>query len=581
VRRSHRSVVAVLLVCLLFGAPAVLGTAAASSVSPEPPPSSGSGACPAAPFLPGTVGDNGSLLGFFQPGESAGSTCYLTSGGTLVGDVLVFVLYTPNSIGPTNVATIAVEEFELHTVQVPHPGPNGTTIEVPTIEQYNVDWSNASVSAVPGQVQEDQLTVPQVSNPENLTVGILGVTLAVTIVTPGAGIPIPSNYPQLLLHDFYLDLALVIFFIIGVGIATAIRLRARHVERMWPWGVAGLFGAFGFASWFQANYPLSLIPIGSAPEAVVALPTVFVGIYVWLAFWPTEAKEVKIRYPVADVDGGEGQVGQKFYREFNGPDGIEYIGPGGASTFQRLLGVRTLLDNRVLNQSPLRRRLAGFRSVRRDIYAEYYAWAEFPGGPKILDVVKPRTFLLPWRAKTRQKIEEYHRVALRGRVEAPAHVGFFLYVTPSRAFAAVVGAQGAVLVNSWIDGTLHASKIGVALERALNAYVQLKVTMRTKAIDYGQKWALALRTAELYPGSPVAAQMLEQLAIEMEADLMDQKNWAQYVGQRTEEQAGATFEDRRISPAERLVDEISNPVPPDLRGRARTPEDLRRRWAGQ
>jgi hypothetical protein len=567
-----------LVAAFLLGA-MLLPVAAASSISPEPPPTNGTGACPGPSLFPGSAGENGSLVAFFQPNAlaGAGATCALLPGGTLVGDVVIFGVYTPNQVSPTNSVQITVEEFQLHSVTVTSPGPNGTTLSRSVTEPYNVDWSNASFSAAPGQVQEDQLTVPAVGGPENLTISLLHVTLAVTIITPGAGIAIPANYPDLLLHDFYLDVALVLFFILGVGLATAIRLRARHVERMWPYGIAGVLAVVGFASWFQANYPLSLIPIGSAPEFVVAVPTVFVGLYVWLSFWPTDAKEYTIRYPVADTDGGEGKVGQKFFRLYPGPEGAEYIGPGTGGAWGRLLGVRTIFDDRALNQSPVKRRREGFKSVRRDIYAEYYAWAELPGGPKILDVVRPRLFLLPWRAKTRQKIEEYHRVALRGKVEAPSHVGLFVYVTPGRAFAAVVGEQGAVLVNAWIDGTLHASKIGVALERVLRAYLELKVMVRTKAIDYGQKWALALRTSELYPGSPVALQMLEQLAIEMEADLMDQKQWAQYIGQRVDEQAGAGFEDRKISRVENLVAEASNPVPPDLR---RTGDQLRQRWRG-
>ena len=555
----RRALLGLLTLALVLG-PVLLPTAAASSITSQPPPPAGSGSCPTAPLFGGERAENGSLIAFFQPGESSGSDCYLANGGTLVGDTIIFGLYTPNQVAPNDVVPVAVEEFTLRSVTVSSPGPNNTTVSRQVTEQANVDWSNTTFTAAPGQVQQPTLTVPPVSSPENLTVSMLGINLSVTIVTPGAGIAIPQNYPQLLLHDFLLDVALVIFFIVGVGIATAIRLRARHVERMWPWGAAGAFAASGFAFWFQANYPLSLIPIGAAPEAVVALPTVFVGIYVWLAFWPTEAKEYKIRFPVADQSGGEGLVDQKFFRVFDGPRGPEYIGPGGNGAFLRLLGVPTLLDDKVLNPAPLRRRMKGFRSVRKDVYAEYYAWAELPGGPKVLEAHRSRVFILPWRKRTREAIAQYHRRALRGKVEEPAHVGFFLYVTPSRAFAAVVGTQGAVLVDAWIRGTLQTSKTGLALERVLVAYTELKVSLKAQAIDYGHKIALALRMAEDYPDSPIALKALEDLAIRHEAAIMDEREWLRFLEQKVQEDRTPTDPRFAVGTVERIIDSTVSPT---------------------
>ncbi len=554
-----RVVVTIVVMAFALG-PIMLPVAAASSVSPNPPPPQGTGACPSSPLFPGEEGAYGSLVAFFQPGQSPGSTCGLLNGGTLVGDVVIFGLYTPESI-PNGTVPIAVEEFQLHSVTVYAPGPNNTTVSRSVTEAYNVQWSNATTTAAAGQIQEDQLTVPQVDSPENLTVSILGATIGVTIVTPGAGTPIPTNYPQLLLHDFGFEFYVVLFFLVGIGIATAVRFRARHVERVWPFGVAGVFGAIAFAGWFESDYPLSLIPVGQMPEALVAAPVVLAGIYAWLALFPTEAREYKVRYPVADVESGEGLVDQKFFRVYPGPEGDEYIGPGGAGAFLRLLGVRTYLDDRTISQAPLRRRMKGFRSVRRDIYAEYYAYAEFPGGPKPLQVAKPRVFVLPWRKRTREAIAEYHRKALRGKVEEPAHVGFLLYVTPSRAFVAAVSKQGAVIVEGWISGTLHVSKVGMALEKVLVAYTELKVSLKAQALDYGHKIALALRMAEEYPDSPIALKALEDLAIRHEAAIMDEREWLRFLERKVEEDRTPTDPAGAFGKVERLLDQTVAPTP--------------------
>ena len=554
-----RGAVLVLAILAIVGN-AALPVAAASSVSPEPPPQTGTGPCPSNPLFPGQEGAEGSLVAFFQPGQSAGSTCGLANGGTLVGDVIIFGLYTPNTV-PNDTVPIMVEEFKLHTVTVYSPGPNNTTVSRSVTEAYNQVWSNASVAAVAGQIQEDQLTVPAVQGPQNLTISILGATIGVTIVTPGAGIPIPQNYPQLLLHDFGFEFYAALFLIVGIGFAVAIRWRTRHVERVWPFGVVGMIGVIGFAGWFEAQYPLSLIPVATVPEAAVAAPLFFVGAYAWLALFPTEAREYKIRYPVAEVDGQDGMVGQKFFRIYPGPEGDEYIGPGGAGAFWRLLGVRTYFDDRVLTQAPHKRRLKGFRSARRDVYAEYYAYAEFPGGPKILDVRKPRVYVLPWRKRSREAIAEYHRKALRGKVEEPDHVGMFLYVTPSRAFAAVTSRQGAVLVEGWISGTLHVSRIGLALERVLVAYTELKVGLKAQALDWGHKIALALRMAEEYPDSPIALKALEDLAIRHEAAIMDEREWLRFLERKVEEDRTPTDPAGAFGKVERLLDQTVAPTP--------------------
>lgn len=551
---------AALVVLALVLVPAL---AAGSSTSPVAPPS-GSGSCPPSPIVPGRAADDGALVVLLQPGPSSGSTCGLSGGGTLVGDQVIVGLYTPNPV-PGDAVQISVEEWVPATETVYEPGPNGTNFSRQIPIENDVDWSNATVPAGPGQVQEFYLNVPSVVSREELTIGILGANLTVWIQVPGAGIAIPVDYPQLLVHDFEFQVWVVIFFVVGVGIATGIRLRARHVERIWPIGAFGIVASVGFGLWALSDYPSSLLVLGSFPEAVVATPVVLAGMYLWLALFPSEARLHKIEYPVADVRDGERLYNEKRFRLYNGPDGPEYIGKGGAGALLRILGIRTLFDDRALNLAPYRLRFEGFRRIRSDVYAKYYAWAEFDATAPVLTVVPPRIFWLPWRKRTREAISEYHRKALRGRVPEPAKVGALLYVTPSRAFAAVVGRQGAILVQGWIAGTLQASRTGYALEKVLVAYTHLKVSLRAEAVDLGHKIALTLRMAEEYPGSPIALKALEDLATRHEAALMDEREWFRLLEQKVQEDRTPTDPPGSVGAGEDALNDVRKPAPRDLR----------------
>jgi hypothetical protein len=540
--------------------------AAASSTSPVPQ-QPGSGACPIEPLIPGIPADYGALVILLQPGPSQGTTCGLPGGSQLVGDQIIVGLYTPNPV-PNDTALIGVEEFTTTTVTVTGPGPNGTNVTSQETVQQNVVYSNASVSASPGQIQEFDLNVPPVNSQEELTITLLGATETVSIVVPGAGIPIPANYPQLLEHDFEFDIWVAIFFAVGVGLATAVRLRVRHVERIWPFGLVGMIVSIGFAAWAYGDYPTSAVVLGEFPEALVAAPILLAGMYLWLGLFPTEAYLYRIRYPVADLRDGEAMYDTKSFRLYRGPDGPEYIGRGGAGFTARLLGVRTTFDDKVLNPLPWKIHNRGFRSKRGDIYAEYRSWAEHEGGPKILEVVPPRTFWLPWRKKTRELIADYHKKALRDKVPAPSHVGFFLYMSPSRAFAAVTGRQSGQMAEAWLTGTLANSKVGMGFERLLVAYSHLKSNLRIQAIEWGNKLALMFRMAEDYPGSPIAMKAMEDLATRHEAAIMDERAWLTFLEQKVEEDRTPT-DGGSLGAQERLLREVLNPVPPDLRTRVK------------
>ncbi len=563
--RGSAIAAAMAFVLLIFATSGSLST----TITPEGTPP-GSGACPTEPLIPGSVGTGGALVVLLQPGPVAGETCGLTSGGTLVGNAVVVGLYTPTA--PANgTVPIAVEEFQTKQISYATPGPNNTTILQQETVQVDQVWSNTTISAGPGEAQEFVLNVPIVQSQEQLSIDMLDINETVSIEVPGAGIPIPTNYPELLLHDFSFEVSVVICFIAGIAAATAIRLKARHVERLWPFGVTGVFAVVGFAGWFAADYPLSVIPVGAAPEAVVAAPLLFAGMYFWLALFPTEAKIVRIQFPVADVTDGERTYDIRQWREFKSPDGIEYIGPGGTGALLRLFGIRTMVDNRILSDTPYRLRFAGFQSIKRDTYAMYFAWAEIPSGPKVLVVVRPKLFWFPWRSRSRESIEKYHRTALRDRVPAPDHVGFLFYVSPSRAYVAATGRQAAILVEGWIDGTIGNSETGLAFQRVLNAMMALRVQYKTLAIDWGQKYAVALQAAEEFPDSPVAKQMLEDLMVRMEAEILDQTKWYEWVHNLAErEKKKGKAEDAPTPPATptaRTMAEAAEPSPPWRRGR--------------
>lgn len=547
----------VLALLLLLAVP----SAAASSISPAPKPTSVSTACPTVPLLPGSTGANASLIAFLQPGATAGTTCALPEGGTLVGNEVILTLYTPEAV-PNGVVAISVKEYVPGTETVSAPGPNNTTIVRVVPVETDVVWSNTSISAAPLEVQQDLLTVPIVPSSERLTVGILGVALDVAIVTPGGGTAIPQNYPELLLHDFGFEIAVTFFLIVGIGAATAVRLKARHIERIWPFGVLGIGSGFVFAEWFYSDYPLSAIPLGTAPEAVVAVPVVLVGMYLWLALFPTEAKLWKIQYPVADLKDGSRSYDEERFRVFESPRGAEYIGTGGNGALLRLLGVPTLLDDRVLTDTPHKILFHGFRSVRFDTYGLYHAWAPTTG-KRVLEVHRSKVVFLPWRRKAYERITEYHKQELLGRVAPPSLVNWIVHVTPSRAFLRANGKQGAILAAGWIEGTLTTARVGDALERILRAYSHLLANVKAHAIEWGNKIALTLRFAEEIPGSPIAMKAMEDLTTRQEAEIMSERTWYDYLSAQVAEE-GARKPPRTTPEApEAIMREAANPSPPD------------------
>ncbi|HEV2317957.1 MAG TPA: hypothetical protein VGV89_10360 [Thermoplasmata archaeon] len=544
-----------------------VGVTSGSSISPVPPPSGGSADCPSLPLLPGSRADFGALVALLQPGLSSTQDCALEAGGTLVGSQIIVLLYTPNAV-PNSSVNIEVKEYTTQTVSFTEKGPNGTQFNGTKLVDTNVVYSNATIGAQAGEVDQFELNVPPVGAQENLTIGILGAITTVQIVTPGAGIPIPANYPELLLHDFGFQIIVIIAFVVGIGVATAVRKKARHIDRLWPFGLVGVFATIGFGSWFLVDYPLSAIPLGSAPEAAVAAPVVLAGVYLWLALFPTEAKIYRVEFPVADVRGGYALYDAKEFRLFDGPDGPEYIGPGGAGAFLRFLGVRTLLDDRVLTPTPHKIGFNGFTSIRRHIFAKYYAWAEVDGR-KVLDVVPPRFWIFPWRARAREAIAAFHAKELKGRAIPPTHPGFFLYVSPSRAFLRAVGPKVGQLVRDWIQGTVHVSQIGDALEQILVQNSNLKVTLKAKSLDHGAKLALIFRYAEEMPGSPVALKALEDYQTRIESELLDQTDWHQYLQAEVADESSRPPQ-RTVPPTtEAMLHEASNPTPPDMRSRKR------------
>jgi hypothetical protein len=509
--------------------------ASASNVTGYQPPSGSSSACPATPLLPGTRAENGSLVAFFQPGPpGTGTTCGLPDGSELVGTLLVVAFYAP-STPPNGSIPIMVEEFSWGTREIHERLPNGTTENFSVPVRTDVEWSNTSIAASPGSPEEFGLNVPTPGSQTNLTVAILGAVLSVAIVAPGSGVPIPVNYPQLLVHDFTWVAYVVVFFVVGIAIATALRLRARHLEGTWKLGAIGMGAAFAFGAWFFSDYPLSVVPIGSAPEAVVALPVVFIAMYFWLALFPTDAKLYQVRYPVADAIDSMPLYDTKRFRVFDGPDGPEYIGEGGATQIQRVLGRRTMLDDRVLTNSPRRVRHKGFRSIKNDVYAEYLSPGETEGGPKVLEVVRPRTWWLPWRQKARAEIEEYHRTALRGRVPPPQAVGALWYTSPSKAFLAASGRAGSMMVQEWITGTMHVSKVMIAFERLHVAFLTLKVSFTSEVMAKAHKIAYTLHLAREIPRSPITTAAIEELSTREEAFLFDQVEWHSFLEQKVKD----------------------------------------------
>ncbi len=505
---------------------AVPAAASASSISGYSPPANPGGvACPAVSLLPGNRGINDSLVAYFQPGPASGYICGLPDGGTLVGTQLIVALYAPGYGGNGSIP-IVVEEFNWGTKTVVQRGANNTTSTTQVPIKTEISWSNTSIANTPGSPLQFALNVPTPPDPQdNLTVAILGVVLNCAVASPGAGISIPANYPQLLTHDFGWVVWVVFFFAVGVGVATALRLRARHMTGLGKWAGAGAAFGIGFGLWFFSDYPLSAITVGSLPEAFVATPVVLIGMFFWLYLFPTEAKLYQVRFPVADTRDHMPMYGTKRFRVYDGPEGPEYIGTGGASQLQRILGVHTLLDDRVLTNAPRRIRNSGFERVKEDIYAEYLSPGETDGGPKILEVVKPRTWWLPWRAKAREQIEEYHRDALKGRVPPPKKVGILVYISPSRAFLAASGGAGSMMVQQWITGTIHLTKIATAFERLWVALLTLKAGFESEVMAKAHKVAYTLHLAQEIPNSKLTMKAIEDLAAREDDFLYDQVEW--------------------------------------------------------
>ena len=176
----------------------VLGAAGASatSISPGPSPTTASGCTTGSGFFGSVSPVGNALVGFEYQDAQTGNDCILQPGDLVPGDTLIVYLYTPTTPGNGKVP-IGVEEFTWGSERVVLPGPNNTTIVTSVPIQINVQWSNTSITASAGRDQVFDLNVPPVfvspSDPENLSVSMLGLNLSFRIATPGTALPIPET----------------------------------------------------------------------------------------------------------------------------------------------------------------------------------------------------------------------------------------------------------------------------------------------------------------------------------------------------------------------------------------------------
>jgi hypothetical protein len=543
--------------------------AAASSVGPYQPPSNGDPNCPPAPLLDGTSAANGSLVALWQPDPLSGTACALPPAATIEGAQIIVGIYTP-STPSGGIVPISVEEFTTASVTVYVAGPNNTTVPENKLVQQNVLWSNATVPASAGELDEFNLNVPPQFSAENITVGILGLVLSFTIHTPKTALPVPYDYGQVILLLIEILGAAFVVFVSGVGVAHYIVQRVRHVNLVKPAVVVLLTIVFA-VGYIVGNFRQFLYWVGDASLAWVFIPFFLAGIVVWMAVLPTKAPAVGIVRPAIPLTRGKGSMEVDLIRVYGEGPIAEYIAPGTKAGIGRFFGVRSVFDATGLTPTPWIVADPGFKNPRKDVKEFYFTWADVPGQAPNFERRAPKFWLFPWRKSVAEKRAEWReKVGLdlinteKTGIRNDGLPGFLFSFDPGICRVAALGEQGVVLQQGWCSGTANWSSMGIAHQRMQTAVLSQRWSEETRIRDSVMRHLTLRSIVHQAPGSPRAVVGLDEMSRRQIAREFDTSSFVDFLDRRwLEDQAR-----RHPKPAKEVTStnaEATNPVPPHLR----------------
>jgi hypothetical protein len=595
------------LVAALLG---VLPGAAASTISPMPPPASGSG-CSSPGLFGAVTPELHALIGVEYADPETSQDCVLAEGGLLPADQLIITLYTPATPNGSAV-DIGVEEFNWGSEQVAYPGPNNSTVYRSIPVQDNVDWSNATVSAEAGQIQQFGLNVPPVfvspADAENLSLFILGLTLSYRIATPGTSLPIPETVGGLIGWLAVMSPVAVLAFAGGFAPGKIISDRLRYVSTSMYAALLALFVTLVDVLSIAGNFVGFLYWLGqtgvSGLALVLLVPLAFWGMAVEMLRRSRRQKYRIARAPIA-MAGPKGEPTAEIIplKIYGGGDTghpeelVEGLGVGGFSgAWHRLLGARVYWNPTLLTDNPRFIRHE-YRHGRLPIEGEYALWPG-KGGTSIQSrVTKPATVFFPWRKSVAQRFEEANGSEPNGHAAAPgapipapaaatakakpkvsfdewAHKGAIVGVRHGEAELAALGSPDHVGPDQYIRGVATAGGYGKESQRLRNSLVELHARFDAESWEKAAMIRSVEDRMEFFGGSPEAMEGVRQLTtkrLDGEFDPEELMNRLAEEGRRRVDYRppGSTHYSFKSETSQEVRDEAVNPEPPDSRKKGR------------
>lgn len=582
-KRGRAGTALLVLALLALG----VGTAAASTVTPVAP--TGGGNCQSGAFFGKVAPEGNALVAITYPDPASGQQCVLADHQVLAGSTVQIWLYTPAA--PANrTVDIAVEEFHPFTVQVAHPGPNGTVYYVPVTGRADVVWSNASVSAAAGEFQRFNLEIPPVfvapNDAHNLTMTLLGLQLQFLIATPGTALPVPITVGGLVGWLAFMSPIAVVSFVAGFGPAAFVVHRLRYVSTgKYAAAFAFLLSLLiligigvdftGFLYWLGS--------VGIGGLAVLLLLPMFVwGAAFWITVRGKRLKSRLIRSPIGKSENGEPVAGVTQVKVYGGGETgheeelVEGLGVGGpGAAFHRLLGLRVKWRPDRIAREPRLVRYDWARG-RLDIEGEYAAWPTGDGKKLDYAVRSSEVVWFPWRKAVKARYDPAPGEVVdheNDGVKDPAlwhHRGFFLGLRHGEASVAALGSPDYVGPDQYIRGVAPAAAFGRESQRRGTALILLNERIFAEAEIMAHQTSAIHDVLQAFPGSPEAMEGLRQLSTRVYKSLFDPQEFLKRLEERGRLRAdyrppGAS----KYSTSSSSVEvEVREPLPPDLRGRA-------------
>lgn len=519
-----------LLAVVLLGILALAASpVSASTVGPPPPPPGG--ACPSG-LGDGLETPGGDLVIPFGYDSANGSSCYLAENATVSTSELLFYVFAP---GGTGAFTIGVEEYDEHTVQTPEPGPNGTTIYVPSEVRTNIQWSNATAGGGSGWFGFTLTPPPQYApSGKLLEVTLLGIVLSWSIALSPLLAPIAPVTLGTEILDYAVTLAAALgAFGISVLLARAIVRRVRYVRSVVVPSAILVLCVLIFGLWGAFVNPTSFaVLLAGLPLWWLFLPFFVAGTIFWIGVSPGKAPYVGVIMPSMKLVGGHTSGIQKTFRVWdNGIAAREYVRAGLRSTVGRLFGFRWFLDASVLTDNPFFLTNAEYESPKHDTLGWYRSFAEAPGRRPPIENFRPRLWFLPRRRSVMARRRDWLQASGRDPTLADTAGALFARDQGVRRVAAV-DAPTFFLLEGYEWRTAKLTDVVEELHRTKRAVVIARTAFVTKVHDVAARLATISRISSTFPGHPTAVKKLDELAEQLEADLFGTRNWLEELRER-------------------------------------------------